>query len=451
MYGREGKDLKISAAGDAIINRRVSECEEENFLELVDLIRETDVGFVNLETILHDYEGYPNAYAQGTYMRSPKYVADELTWMGFDIFAVANNHIADYLHRGMLDTMEALEKRNIPYAGLGRNLGEARSPTYMDSPSGLISLVACSATFPPGAEAGEQRPDLQGRPGLSPLHLDQKFVVNEEWYEKVEELSDFLGLEEVKDFYRETKFPRVIDEEEDGFTFYNPGGDNLIFEVGDEPGVYHEMKEKDRKEILKAIEEADKQSDWVVFSIHFHSGENGVGNDHSVADYAEEFAHQCIDAGADMFFGHGSHVMRGIEIYKGKPIFYGLGNFFFQSKNIEKLPSELYEQFDLGLENTPSDLYDELIYDDEGNYKGFFASDMYWRSFIPIIEFKDEELDSIELYPINLGVGEPRSRRGRPILSKGEEAIDILNKLKDLSKAYETTIEIEGEKGRVIL
>lgn len=449
MYDREGKDLTISAAGDAIINRKISECEDEDFLELVDLLRETDVGFVNLETILHDYEGYPNAYAQGTYMRSPKYVADELKWMGFDIFAVANNHIADYLHKGMLDTMEALEERNIPYAGLGRNLGEARSPVYMDSPEGLISLVACSSTFPPGAEAGKQRPDLHGRPGLSPLHVDKKFVVNEEWQEKIKELSEFLGLEDVKDFYRETKFPRIVDEDEEGFTFYNPNGSNLIFEEGDEAGIRYEMKEEDREEILKSIEEADKQSDWVVFSIHFHAGENGVGNDHSVADFAEEFAHQCIDAGADMFFGHGSHVVRGIEIYKGKPIFYGLGNFFFQSKNIEKLPYELYEEFDLGLEDRPSDLFDEMMYDDEGNYKGFFASDMYWRSFIPILDFKDEELNSIELYPITLGVGEPRSRRGRPLLARGEEAKQILQKVQELSEDYDTNINIDGEKGTV--
>ena len=42
------------------------------------------------------------------------------------------------------------------------------------------------------------------------------------------------------------------------------------------------------------------------------------------------FAKAAIDAGADAFLGTGVHVLRGIEIYKGRPIFYGLGEFFRQ-------------------------------------------------------------------------------------------------------------------------
>ena len=45
-------------------------------------------------------------------------------------------------------------------------------------------------------------------------------------------------------------------------------------------------------------------------------------------DFLIDFAHKAIDNGADAFVGHGPHVLRGVEIYKGKPIFYGLGEFF---------------------------------------------------------------------------------------------------------------------------
>ena len=45
-----------------------------------------------------------------------------------------------------------------------------------------------------------------------------------------------------------------------------------------------------------------------------------------------EFARKMIDAGADVAVGHGPHVLRGIEIYKEKPIFYSLANFMFQMK-----------------------------------------------------------------------------------------------------------------------
>ena len=44
-----------------------------------------------------------------------------------------------------------------------------------------------------------------------------------------------------------------------------------------------------------------------------------------------EAAHWAIDQGADLFAGHGPHFLRGIEIYKNRPIFYSLGNFIFQN------------------------------------------------------------------------------------------------------------------------
>ena len=47
-----------------------------------------------------------------------------------------------------------------------------------------------------------------------------------------------------------------------------------------------------------------------------------------------------VDAGADLFVGHGPHVLRGVEIYKGKPIFYSLGDFIFQNETLLRLPSE---------------------------------------------------------------------------------------------------------------
>ena len=50
------------------------------------------------------------------------------------------------------------------------------------------------------------------------------------------------------------------------------------------------------------------------------------------ADFIPIFARAVIDAGADVFVGHGPHVLRGIEIYKGKPIFYSLSNFIFQNE-----------------------------------------------------------------------------------------------------------------------
>ena len=55
---------------------------------------------------------------------------------------------------------------------------------------------------------------------------------------------------------------------------------------------------------------------------------------------------RAIDAGADMVIGSGPHVLRGIEIYKGKPIFYSLSNFIYQYRTPDKIPIDLIHQRD---------------------------------------------------------------------------------------------------------
>ena len=55
----------------------------------------------------------------------------------------------------------------------------------------------------------------------------------------------------------------------------------------------------------------------------------GLGKD--VLQYMTDIAHAAIDAGADIVVGHGPHYSLPIEVYKGKPVFYGLGNFSFHT------------------------------------------------------------------------------------------------------------------------
>jgi poly-gamma-glutamate capsule biosynthesis protein CapA/YwtB (metallophosphatase superfamily) len=83
------------------------------------------------------------------------------------------------------------------------------------------------------------------------------------------------------------------------------------------------------------VREADKKADIVIVS--FHGGAEGTGAQHVPSRteiFAGEargnlplFARTVIDAGADLVLGHGPHVMRGMEIYKGRLIAYSLGNF----------------------------------------------------------------------------------------------------------------------------
>src|SRR5262245_24219360 len=66
------------------------------------------------------------------------------------------------------------------------------------------------------------------------------------------------------------------------------------------------------------------RADVVIASHHW-------GLDHEVLDYQVEIAHTAIDAGADLVMGHGPHMPLGIEIYRDRPIFYGVGSFSFET------------------------------------------------------------------------------------------------------------------------
>ena len=118
------KEFTIAVTGDAIINRRISVHTEERFLSLIKVIRDADVAYTHLETLIHDYEGpeiYPAAEGGWTWMRSPRFVVEELKWAGFDIVSHASNHCLDYSYGGLYSTWRALDEAGLPYAGTGRN------------------------------------------------------------------------------------------------------------------------------------------------------------------------------------------------------------------------------------------------------------------------------------------------------------------------------------------
>jgi hypothetical protein len=100
------------------------------------------------------------------------------------------------------------------------------------------------------------------------------------------------------------------------------------------------------KRVIKALREEQK-FDVVIAS--FHGGAEGKGAQHvknqTEMFYGENrgnliaFAHAVIDAGADLVIGHGPHVLRALELYKGKLIAYSLGNFLtYGNVNIDGVP-----------------------------------------------------------------------------------------------------------------
>lgn len=145
--------ITIAVSGDAILNRRVSVLKDERFLSLVKLIRSVDVAYTHLEYVIHDYEGpevYPAAEAGYSWARSPRFVLDELKWIGFDIVSQASNHGLDYMYGGLFSTIKALDEAGIPHAGTGINLEKPGSrPIWIRRKEGWPSS-RCAPPFTAG-------------------------------------------------------------------------------------------------------------------------------------------------------------------------------------------------------------------------------------------------------------------------------------------------------------
>lgn len=439
---RENRTVSLAAVGDVMATGRLSRFKHQGFEKLVSIVRDADVTMGNLEVLLHDYEGYPAAHGPGTYMRAPPWVADELSWMGFNLIAAATNHSFDYSHGGMEATMRELETRELPYAGLGRNLTAAREPAYIDTPGGRCGLVAACSTITTGSEAGESKNGLSGRPGISPLRYDVQYQMPSTQVKALRKISEELGLEARKEHQANLGFP-IENPDGDQFRFLTLGGGTHpeIVEA-DAFGVERVPDDADVTAIVRQITEADRQADLVIASLHYHEGEGANATDETIPAFVERFARNCIDAGADAFVGHGSHTLRGIELYEGSPIFYSLGNFVAQNDLIERLPVEMYERYGLDAESTPADVFDARSTDEDGGFRGFAAHRDYYETVLPICKYTGGDLTSVKLYPIDLLRTEPRPRRGRPTIADDETGKEILRRLQRLSDPYGTILEI---------
>ncbi len=412
------RKVTIAAVGDCNLSRRLSPHTEESYLKLMELIRKADVAYGNMEGTIHDKKGYPAPKGGDMNLLFPPFIADELKWAGFDMLGMANNHSMDYLIEGLFATQKNLKRAGIIYAGAGRNLEEASAPAYFDSKNGRIALINCASTFPSWFMASAARGDMIGRPGINPIRLNTTYQVTK---------SDLEALKKVGSGLRpprsgQTSPPREI------YNFLGLGR----FKVGPKREVMVEVDKRDVKRIIDAVKDARQGAHIVMVSMHAHRQ----------GPYLEKFARACIDAGADCFFSDGPHVLKGIEIYKGKPIFYSLGNFLFEYETVTAIPEEIYESWGEergnkldNLKSTPNDFYNIV------RKMGNFQDEAYWTSVVARIVFSDGKLEEIKLYPITLNYGAERADPlGRPMLTDEKTGKKIIETMIDLSTPYGTKI-----------
>lgn len=438
MAGTETASVVLT--GDSMITRPVTRTRDEGVRRLIEIICGADIAFTNLESLPNDFQGHPAQHSGGDHMAAGAAVLDDLMAMGFQLFATATNHTLDYSIAGLLAMMEVLESRGVAYAGVGRNLGEARMPVYHESAAGAVALISCASTFRAGQQAGEQRPDMQGRPGLNPLRHSTAYTVKPEQMEAIQSIASDLGLERQRQERLRVGFGSFPPDDPEVY----PLGD-LNFKVGEAPSIEREMNERDLDAIATWVREAKSRASLVIVSLHAH--ENGATKE-DPAPFIPEFARRMIDEGADIVAGHGPHILRGMEIYRCKPIFYSLGNFIDQHDLVYKMPADAYEKFRVDPAETPGVVSSSRNRDPEMSFE---TDKRYWQSIMPLCRFQGDQLVELELLPLTLGYGLPVHQRGKPALATGSEATEILAAFSTLSAPFGTEMEVRGERGIVRL
>ena len=226
----------------------------------------------------------------------------------------------------------------------------------------------------------------------------------------------------------------------------------LQIERGERAHVRTYVHEKDAEEILKSIRDASRRSDLTLFSLHTHEGiaENWYAQ--QPPEFIEKIARDAIDAGADAVIGHGAHFLRGVEIYKGRPIFYNLGSLLMEFEAGESIIApEMYESYGYSIDSRPSDLHANRAKDRDGNFIGFNAERRFSENCLVQFDLEDGEL-SFSLIPVDLGMDrENPLQRGLPYPASPGAARQIAENLTKYSERYGTEFVYDETKDRIVL
>ncbi|PZC50992.1 MAG: poly-gamma-glutamate synthesis protein (capsule biosynthesis protein) [Chloroflexi bacterium] len=444
-----GREFKVAAMGEIMLTRPVSVYEEPDFLSVVKLFRDADVAITNIEGF--GFTGFVGARVVGTGgtpMLGETWLAEEFKWMGFNLVSIANNHVVDFGSEGLLASMNVLKDIRLSHAGAGKDLWDARQPGYVETKAGRASMIATTSA---GVQvvpstgihtvATESGNGLPGRPGVNGLRHDIIYTVKPEHFEELKRINETWGQSSNPAM---TSLRPKIDKEEIVFL-----GNRFV--VGDKPGVQHIILKQDLEGNLRSIQNAARNSSLVIAANHCHENDPSLHDEwgNASAEFIRQYAKDCIDTGAHIFYGHGDHAGQGMEIYNGRPIFYSLGNPIVTSQNVKRMALEEYERF--GLERDAG-IADWMVHRWEQS-GGHYAEDNWMKAIVPVFTMVDGQLTELTLYPIDGTAGEPAgtfvNRGSHVVMAKGEEAEQIIERYRELSKPFGTEIKFKDGVGIV--
>jgi poly-gamma-glutamate capsule biosynthesis protein CapA/YwtB (metallophosphatase superfamily) len=392
----QSSDLTITLAGQSMIRSDVR-VTAASAVPVMSSLLKGDVKFTNFEGVVAEpgqpSDSVPETRPNGGWLDPPGTLGS-LQALGFNLVSLSNNHAWDLKAVGIQNTLGEAKELNLVHAGIGNTIDEAVAPGYLHTSKGTVALIGiASGEVAPGGAA------TATRPGVDELRVDRGSSGN------------------------------IVSPARDG------GGNPMAI---DSQGNPLERDEEDAQRIIQSIRNAKKQADLVVMYQHNHVFEKPFGAIFSEElperlvppPWLKKWTHEEIDAGADIIVMHGAPLLQGVEIYKGKPIFYDLGNFIFNFP--------------------PTGGLDEPI---------------IYESVVAYLEYQGKNLQSIRFTPIvlnKIGEGQPDAHnghtnnqfldtRGLPKPAKGEQARYILERLADSSKPFRTTVVVKGDAAELDL
>jgi len=411
--------FSVASVGDLLLARPQSQTADPEMQKVLTLLRSADVTIANQEGMAFDLKTYGGwAYGAGQVWAYPS-MARDYRAMGIEMVSIANNHSMDWGPVGLFDSMTLLDAAGVAHAGGGRDLEQARAAGFFDTPKGRVGLVATAATFKVNAGADDAFGGTPSRPGISTLRTETINLVTAEQLAAVKRLATELASP--------LKPAPAADAQQ--ITFGSE-----IYRTAERPGLHYEMDLYDHAGLLKSVRDAKEQSDLAVFHIHAHESPTGDDDDTpEPPDFLVKLSHDVVDAGADVVMAGGPHSLRGIEIYKGKPVLYGLGLFFFKPIIRALQETALQKYSDEGYAPAP----------DPRPHN----PDIWYDTVVVISDFDGARLERVRLYPIDLKNTDPPGSRGVPHFAAPQKARQILERLQRESSQFGTTITVHGSMG----
>jgi poly-gamma-glutamate synthesis protein (capsule biosynthesis protein) len=371
--------------------------KRKNAEEVFDLVRgilqEGDITFGQLESCLSLRGTQQLHMGPGSigHPRNAKILADA----GYNVMSFASNHTLDYSEEALIDTLSIMQENQIKIIGAGRNIAEARKPAIFEPKGTKVGFLAYCSIVPKGFDARDNKS------GVAPIRASTA-------YEQAD------------------------------------------WQPGTPPRIISKAFPDDIEAMVKDIESLRSKVDVLIVSLHW--GIHFVPS--IIAMYQHEVGHAVIDAGADLIVGTHAHILKGIDVYKGKVIFFSLCNFNMDLPIAGPIADEMAEA--IGRPSITSVPIDDRNRCQIGHYSWELDPDYptyafpidSQKSILAKCYIKDKKIDRVTFIPLWM------TKKGQPeSLSKSDpRSEEVLQYMKWLcnDQRIDTQFVREGDEIRIV-